>query len=361
MDTKQVQKYYSKQDEEKESSSLNAPNEQEQYSSAQNARSKNARSQNASAQNAHEHNVQLKNSQVQGTSANGEHSQSSTSVSQEFCESKVPFAITDESYRIGLEHEILINSNLSSENLIQIIPASERELALKTVISQMQNIGRRTDFTFRGEHFHLARASCDMGAQAVLELYSNASLPSCVRRFNKPVVIIKSSRTDLFTPIQRTYIMSHCKKGEVPLQCANISKKERKRAVTIIGKLLFDIAHLHSMGILAGDLSISNIGVRKEDEPTLRSPAHLRSMSKMGEGVAEALLLICDFVYQGYIHLKQVPSLINHYLASEKTAYLHAKYFLHREKKKLPETVQKMPVENQLMEVFKLYYAKFYC
>lgn len=209
----------------------------------------------------------------------------------------------------------------------------------------------RMDIPLKNAVLHFSRTPCEQEAKIILELLRSPKKPEVLKHFNLPLAVLSSKREDMYSPFSRSYIVSASPKNHIPLKKTKMSKYRIK----IIGKLISILASLHSVGILAGDTTTDNIALKNNYHPVFRSAGQIHAMSEMGEGISEFLYLLCDLMRIGAIVSDELLHLIRHYLATNKEAYLHAKYYLHS------QNSSHKKIDEGLHEHLLSYYSRYFC
>ena len=255
--------------------------------------------------------------------------------------SKIPFHLTDEATslkdRNAGHFNIKTSRNVSKKlakfegisqneryasSAVQVVPSLSQDVALKNMVLAIHTDERRTDILIGERKFHVSQAPGGERAAAVLELFSREGVPAQISSlFNFPAATFSRSREGMYEPARRAYLLSFAAEGERELAA------EGERRIAVAGSLLYKLARLHGIGVLAGDVSAQNIALCKSG-PKLRSAAHLEAMQKMGECIPEALNLICQLEGAGIILQGEAQAFLQHYLTSDASAYLHATYFV---------------------------------
>ncbi|MFH0927067.1 MAG: hypothetical protein V1822_00635 [Candidatus Micrarchaeota archaeon] len=261
-----------------------------------------------------------------------------------------------------------IPSPLNYSSKMQLIAAGDAPqlAALRPLLSSALSLSKihlqpkrtRADIDIGGSTFHISRVSSEEEAKIALELLTCQNKPEALRHFSFPVAIVQSKREGLYNPVECTYLISLSPKNHLPI----FEARHQKYRMRVIGKLISILAALHSIGILAGDTTAENIAIKNHMQPVFRSAGHIRAMGSMGEGISELLYLICSLISIGAIFRQEAIHLIRHYLKSDKAAYLHAKYYLHKnspKQKNSPNGEQKVDyaLEAALLSFYSQYFA----
>ncbi|PIT84193.1 hypothetical protein COU37_04570 [Candidatus Micrarchaeota archaeon CG10_big_fil_rev_8_21_14_0_10_45_29] len=258
--------------------------------------------------------------------------------------SKIPFYLTDEANSLkdrGAGHfnikkgrkippklakeanaGILQNEKYAKNASVQVVPSLSGDVALKRIISAIRTEERRADILIGERKFHVSQAPGGEMAAIVLELFSREDVPEQISSlFNFPAAAFSRSRENMYEAAHRAYLVSFSAKEEKELSAAGEIR------IAVAGNLLYKLARLHGIGMLAGNVSSEDI-VLCGIEPKFNSAAHLEAMQKMGECIPEALNLICQLEGAGLILHGEERAFLQQYLKSDANAYLHATYFV---------------------------------
>jgi tRNA A-37 threonylcarbamoyl transferase component Bud32 len=140
--------------------------------------------------------------------------------------------------------------------------------------------------------------------------------------------------------------------------------RNSKYRVRVIGKIISNLASIHALAILVGDIGCNNIIV-KNIQPHFKSAGHMNTMKDMGECVDEFLIFLCDLISKKMIAKNEAIHFIRHYIMTNEKAQLHVKYYLHKKSRLNHENLTKDTDEfsleiDTLHGVLMQYYTKYF-